>query len=68
LIRSLAPGRDGLPIEVYVFTKTTDWIAYEGIQAEIFDHLLAAAPNFALRVFQEPTGMDFTTMVSRSQA
>ena len=59
LIRSLAPGRDGLPIEVYIFTKTTDWVQYEQIQAEIFDHLLAAAPNFGLRVFQEPTGMDF---------
>jgi len=60
LIRSLAPGRDGLPIEVYIFTKTTDWVQYEQIQAEIFDHLLAAAPNFGLRVFQEPTGMDFS--------
>jgi miniconductance mechanosensitive channel len=59
LIRSLAPGREGLPIEVYAFTKTTDWEAYENIQAEIFDHLLAAVPNFDLRVFQEPTGMDF---------
>jgi len=62
LIRSLAPGRSGLPIEVYAFTKTTDWLEYENIQAEIFDHLLAAAPNFGLRVFQEPTGMDFTAI------
>lgn len=63
LIRSLAPARDGLPIEVYIFTKTTDWVKYEQIQAEIFDHLLAAAPNFGLRVFQEPTGMDFYAFV-----
>jgi len=62
LIRSLAPGRSGLPIEVYAFTRTTDWVKYEQIQAEIFDHLLAAAPNFGLRVFQEPTGMDFATL------
>lgn len=61
LIRSLAPGRSGLPLEVYAFTRTTDWIAYEQIQGEIFDHLLAAAPNLGLRVFQEPTGMDFAT-------
>jgi len=66
LIRSLAPGRDGLPIEVYAFTKTTDWVVYEGIQGEIFDHLLAAAPNFGLRVFQEPTGLDFAGIASRS--
>jgi len=62
LIRSLAPDRSGLPIEVYAFAKTTDWVKYEQIQAEIFDHLLAAAPNFGLRVFQEPTGMDFASM------
>lgn len=64
LIRSLAPGRSGLPIEVYAFTRTTDWLKYERIQAEIFDHLLAAAPNFGLRVFQEPTGMDFAAIRS----
>jgi miniconductance mechanosensitive channel len=65
LIRDLAPGRDGLPIEIYAFTKTTDWIEYEAIQGEIFDHLLAAAPNFDLRVFQEPSGMDFAGFAKR---
>ncbi len=62
LVRSLAPDRHGLPIELYIFTKTTDWIAYENIQAEIFDHLLAIAPVFGLRVFQDPTGMDFSAL------
>jgi len=62
LIRSLAPGRDGLPVEVYVFARTTDWVKYEGIQGEIFDHLLAAAPNFGLQVFQEPTGAAFASL------
>ena len=65
LIRSLAPDRAGLPIEVYVFTRTTDWLKYEQIQAEIFDHLLAAAPVFGLRVFQEPTGLDFASLAGR---
>jgi miniconductance mechanosensitive channel len=64
LIRSLAPGRSGLPIEVYAFTKTINWVEYEHIQAETFDHLLAAAPNFGLRVFQEPTGMDFAAIAN----
>jgi len=41
--------------------RTTDWAAYELIQAEIFDHLLAAAHIFDLRVFQEPTGLDFSS-------
>jgi len=65
LIRSLAPGRSGLPIEVYAFTKTTNWVEYEQIQGEIFDHILAAALVFGLRVFQEPTGMDFS-MIARA--
>jgi miniconductance mechanosensitive channel len=64
LIRSLDPNRAGLPIEVYVFAKTTDWVAYEQIQAEIFDHFLAAASYFGLRVFQEPTGMDFAAFAA----
>jgi miniconductance mechanosensitive channel len=64
LVRQLAPGPTGLPLEVYVFTKTTEWIKYEGVQADIFDHLLAAASYFDLRVFQEPTGRDFATLGS----
>jgi miniconductance mechanosensitive channel len=59
LVRQLAPGPKGLPLEIYVFAKTTEWVAYEKIQADIFDHLLASVPLFDLRVFQEPTGMDF---------
>jgi miniconductance mechanosensitive channel len=59
LVRELAPGPTGLPIELYVFTRTTKWNEYERIQAEIFDHLLAALGFFDLRVFQEPSGADF---------
>jgi miniconductance mechanosensitive channel len=64
LVRALAPSPMGLPIEVYVFAKTTAWDEYEAIQAEIFDHLLAAASNFDLHVFQEPSGMDFATFAT----
>jgi miniconductance mechanosensitive channel len=59
LVRTLAPTPAGLPVELYIFTRTTLWEEYEGIQSEIIDHLLAAAGHFDLRVFQEPTGMDF---------
>jgi miniconductance mechanosensitive channel len=59
LIRELAPSSAGLPIELYVFTKTTKWNEYEHIQAEVIDHLLAAAAFFDLRIFQQPTGSDF---------
>ncbi len=65
LIRQLAPTAQGLPIEIYVFTNDTRWVAYEGIQADIFDHLLAVAPEFGLRVFQDPTGSDFATLGER---
>ena len=59
LIRQLEPTARGLPIQIYVFTNDTDWVRYEGIQADIFDHLLAIIPEFRLKVFQSPTGKDF---------
>ncbi|MFN2199153.1 MAG: mechanosensitive ion channel family protein [Anaerolineales bacterium] len=65
LVRTLAPNPTGLPIELYIFTRTIDWYKYEGIQSEIIDHLLAAAWHFDLRVFQEPTGMDFSNFAQR---
>ena len=59
LIRQLEPTARGLPIQIYVFTNDTDWVRYEAIQADIFDHLLAIIPEFRLKVFQSPTGKDF---------
>ncbi|MGW8251811.1 MAG: hypothetical protein ACWGO1_14300 [Anaerolineales bacterium] len=47
---------------MYIYTKTPEWIEYELIQAEIFDHLVAAASYFDLRIFQQPTGLDFSTV------
>ena len=58
LIRHLDPGPEGLPIEIYVFTNDNRWVPYEQIQADIFDHLLAAVPEFDLGVFQSPSGRD----------
>ena len=63
LVRELAPGQTGLPVEIHVFTKTVEGIKYETIQADIFDHLLAATSHFDLRVFQDPTGSDFSTII-----
>jgi len=59
LVRQLEPSENGLPLEIYCFTTTTAWGEYEGIQADIFDHLLAILPTFGLRLFQRPTGLDF---------
>ena len=58
LVRQKAPGSQGLPIEIYCFTTTTNWGEYERIQADIFDHLLAIISEFDLSLFQEPTGRD----------
>ncbi len=58
LIRQLQPGPTGLPIEIYVFTRTTEWAQYEAIQADIFDRVLAMVPVFDLHVFQQPSGQD----------
>lgn len=58
LVRQLAPSEKGIPLQVYAFTKTTDWVDYEGIQADVFDHLLAVVPYFYLNVFQLPSGDD----------
>ena len=58
LIRQLKPTEHGLPIEIYVFSNDQNWVNYEGIQADIFDHILAVVPEFDLRVFQSPTGHD----------
>lgn len=62
LVRELDPGPTGLPLEVYAFTRTVAWEEYEAIQADIFEHLVAAAPQFGLRVFQQPTGTDFRVL------
>ena len=59
IVRQLAPGSKGLPIEIYVFCKDTNWTAYEAIQADIFDHILAVVPEFDLQVFQDPSGTNF---------
>ena len=58
LVRQLAPTEHGLPIEIYVFSRDQEWSNYEGIQADIFDHILAIAPVFDLRIFQNPSGAD----------
>ena len=65
LVRQLAPGPEGLPIEIYCFTNTTAWSEYEDIQSDIFDHLLAIVPEFDLRLFQQPAGADFHHLVER---
>lgn len=65
MVRQLEPGADGLPMEVYAFTNTTDWGEYEGIQSDIFDHFLAILPEFGIRAHEAPTGHDIRQLGSK---
>ncbi|MGI5999344.1 MAG: miniconductance mechanosensitive channel, partial [Lutispora sp.] len=62
MVRQLQPGEHGLPIEIYAFTNTTQWVEYEGIQSDIFDHILAVVPEFGLKIYQSPTGSDISKL------
>jgi miniconductance mechanosensitive channel len=65
MVRQLSIDDKGVPMEVYCFTNTTVWTEYESIQADIFDHLLAAAVFFDLELFQQPSGRDISRSVDR---
>ena len=62
MVRQLSPTPEGLPLEIYCFTNSTAWTVYEGIQSDIFDHLLAIAPEFNLSVYQAPSGADMRAL------
>ena len=52
MVRMLQPTPEGIPVEVYCFTRETDWVAYEAVQEAVFDHLFAVLPDFGLRAYQ----------------
>ena len=58
MVRQLAPGPTGLPLELYCFTASVAWTDYENTQSDIFDHLIAMLPEFGLRLYQAPGGAD----------
>ncbi|WP_114241599.1 mechanosensitive ion channel family protein [Dyella sp. C9] len=58
MVRQLQSGPEGVPLELYCFTATTQWAAYERIQSDIFDHLIALLPEFGLQLYQQPSGGD----------
>ncbi len=68
MVRQLPIEDRGIPIEIYCFTTTTEWIKYEDIQADIFDHLLAAAVFFDLEIFQQPSGSDLASALANPAA
>ena len=58
MVRQLQPTAQGVPLEVYCFTRTTVWSDYEQIQGDIFDYLLSVMPEFGLSIYQQPSGND----------
>jgi miniconductance mechanosensitive channel len=58
ILRHRAPEGNGLPLQVYLFTRNNTFAPYENIQSEIFEHLIAIMNEFGLKVFQQPTGDD----------
>jgi miniconductance mechanosensitive channel len=59
IVRQLTPKESGIPIEIWTYSNTTDWIQYEGIQSDIFDHLYSILSEFKLEAYQKPSGLDF---------
>ncbi|WP_199671142.1 mechanosensitive ion channel family protein [Salinibius halmophilus] len=64
MVRQLQQTAQGIPLEIYCFSAITDWIIYEGIQADIFDELYASLDHFDLAIYQSPSGTDFQQLMS----
>ncbi len=64
IVRQLDANGEGIPLELYCFTKTTAWSEYEGIVSDIFDHLIAILPEFGLRLYQKPAGGDLRDAIA----
>jgi miniconductance mechanosensitive channel len=60
MVRQLAPGAHGIPLEIYAFSSDKRWENYEYIMADIFDHIIAAVPYFYLEVFEFPSNSSFS--------
>ena len=58
MVRHLQPTPNGIPVEVYCFSVIKEWVAYESVQADLFDHIIAVVPEFDLVLFQNPSGND----------
>jgi miniconductance mechanosensitive channel len=65
MVRQLASGPQGIPLELYCFTASVAWADYESAQGDIFDHLFAILPEFGLRLYQEPSGHDMQAGLAR---
>ena len=64
MVRMLQPTPEGIPVEVYCFTRETDWVAYEAVQGAVFDHLFAVLPDFGLRAYQRSSDRELQSSES----
>ncbi len=64
MVRHLQPTERGIPIQIYCFSAEKSWVQYEGVQADVFDHVLAVVSHFDLKIFQNPSGEDFQKLFS----
>ena len=65
MVRQLEPTSQGIPLEIYTFSKDKRWENYEYIMADIFDHVIAAVPYFDLEIFQLPSDSAFKEMIKK---
>ena len=55
MVRQLAPTEYGIPMQIYAFSSNKEWIKYENIQSDIFDHVFAVVTMFDLKIYQKPS-------------
>lgn len=68
IVRQVSIEDRGIPLEIYCFANTTEWLDYESIQADIFDHLFSAVRYFDLSLFQQSSGKDFSKAIQNLQS
>lgn len=66
MVRQLQPTPHGMPLELYFFSANKQWVAYETLQADVFDYVMALVPSFDLKVFQSPMGEDVRALKIKS--
>lgn len=64
MVRQLEPSETGVPLEIYCFSRIKTWIEYEGIQSDIFDHIMATAKYFDLEIFENPSSSDLKRLAA----
>ena len=63
MVRQMQPTPEGLPLEVYCFADTIEWLKYEAIQNDLFNQFIAILPEFGLRIYQHPSGSDLARLM-----